>query len=430
MTGPRYPGIYGQRLDANALKVGPHVGLSPLDGLQARPVMAYSATADRYLVAWHQIDGAGARIMAYSVGGEGALDWRPFTVTSGIQTPDLALDVAWDALNDRFLVVWSDVATATVADFDIFGQIVTLDGNLISDTITVSSAPDQQHTPAVAFSPELARYLVVFEGADPAYAMTNLYGQFLSDAGVPLATDVDENFLLTMPGASRMARYPDVAYDAASRSFLAVWQDNRADPAGWDVYGQRVDATTGTLLPLEFPIAAAANRLAERPRLTAGPAERYFVVWQDTAVAVDADGDVFGRMVAANGAPLSAPISIATQDAYHEGAPDVAYNASGRAFLVVWHGAAQSATAYLPDIYARQLNAAGVPATAALPVAVMQDAASLWPVVAARDGGAGAEWLIAWEDGRADRGVERLAVYARRQRAIWHVYLPLVMRNR
>jgi photosystem II stability/assembly factor-like uncharacterized protein len=421
-------GIYGQRLDADARKVGLHVGLTPLDGLQARPVIAYSPLSDRYLVAWHHVDGAGARIMAYSVGGDGALVWSPFAVASGIQTPDLAFDVAWDALNDYFLVVWSDIAPETVDDFDIFGQIVRLDGNeLIGDKITVSAAPHQQHAPAVAFSPELARYLVVFESVDPASQPT-LHGQFLAGDGASLLTDVGENFLLTMPGENRQARYPDVAYDAASRSFLAVWQDNRAALGGWDIYGRRVDGESGTLLPFEFTIAAAANHLAERPRLANGPAGRYLVVWQDAIVGGHAD--VMGCMVDANGAPLGAAIPIATQAAYHEAAPDVAYNARAKAFLVAWHGAPQSEAGYLPDIYARQLNIKGIPSTPVLPIAEANDSARSWPVVAARYGDRGAaEWLIAWEDLRADRGAERIGVYARRQAAFSQIFLPLVLRN-
>ncbi|MGC9394359.1 MAG: hypothetical protein ACP5J4_05845 [Anaerolineae bacterium] len=426
-----FSGIYGQRLDANALKVGLHVGLTPMDGQQVHPVLAYSATADQYLAVWHHIDGYGARIMAYAVTGAGALSQRPFTVTTGLQTPDLALDVAWDALNDRFLVVWSDVAPGTVDDFNIYGQIVTLDGALVGERVTVSSAPHQQHAPAVAFSPELARYLVVFESVDPVYQMTTLRGQFLTDAGALLFTDIDENFLLTMPGANHQARYPDVAYDAASRSFLAVWQDNRLDPGGWDIYGQRVDGTTGTILPSEFVIAAASDHFEEQPRLTAGPTGRYFVVWQDTEDVVDSDGDVMGRMLTASGSPFDAPIPIATQAAYHEGAPDVAYNAANKAFLVAWHGAPQSETMYLPDIYVRQLNIKGVPSTAILPIAVADDSARYQPVIAARSGAVGdggVEWLIAWQDLRADFGAEHTNMYARRQMAIWEVYLPLVMR--
>ncbi len=420
------PGIYGQRLDANARKVGLHVGLTPLDGLQARPVMAYSPLLDRYLVAWHHVDDDGARIMAYSVSGDGALVWSPFAIATGTQTPDLVMDVAWDSLNDHFLVVWSDVAPGTVDDFNIYGQIVRLDGNeLIGDKFTISAAPGSQHAPTVAFSPQLARYLVIFESVDLAYQMTSLRGQFLSTEGVPLSTNAGEDFVLTMPGANRQARYPDVAYDAASRSFVAVWQDNRADSAGWDVYGQRVDGATGTLLPVEFPIAAGTSHRAEFPSLTAGPAGRYLVVWQDTPAVVDSDGDVLGRMLAADGAPLGASIPIATLDAYHEGAPDATYSATAKAFLVAWHGAPQ--TAYLPNIYARQLNAAGTPLTGILPVAEADNSARYWPVVASR--GTRSEWLIAWEDSRADRGAERAGAYARRQQAFWSLFLPLVMRS-
>jgi hypothetical protein len=193
-----------------------------------------------------------------------------------------------------------------------------------------------------------------------------------------------------------------------------------------------VDGTTGTILPSEFAIAAATDHFEEQPHLTAGPAERYLIVWQDTEAVADSDGDVMGRMVAASGTPIGTPIPLATQTAYHEGAPDVAYSAASKAFLVAWHGAPQSEVAYLPDIYARQLNAKGMPTTAILPIAIADDSARYQPVVAARGGAAGVagmEWLIVWQDLRADFGAEHIGVYARRQMAIWDVYLPLVIRN-
>ena len=189
---------------------------------------------------------------------------------------------------------------------------------------------------------------------------------------------------------------------------------------------------TGTILPSEFAIAASSDHFEEQPRLTAGPAGHYFVVWQDTEAVVDSDGNVAGRVLTANGAPIGAPIPIATQVAYHEGAPDVAYNAAGKAFLVTWHGAPQDDTVYLPDIYARQLNTGGIPVTAILPIVVADDSARYRPGIAARSGAAGdgrAEWLIVWQDLRADFGAEHIGVYACRQKAIWDVYLPLVMRD-
>ncbi len=423
-------GIYGQRLDGNALKVGLHIGLTPLDGIQTQPVIAYSATSDRYLVAWYHFDSGGARIMAYSYGynsiGDGTLFWRPFTVTANIQTPDLAMDVAWDAVNDRFLVVWSDIRLGSVDDFDIFGQLLTFEGEPLGTPITVSAASGQQHAPTVAFSRELERYLVVFESTEPLSPTTNLAGQFLDTSGAPLLTDVDKNFVLTMPGEPHAARDPDVAYDAASRSFLVVWQDNRLD-ARWDIYGRRVSGTTGTLMPIEYPIAATAH-FEQSPRVAAGPAGRYLVVWQDTLSSAGGTPDVLGQMVNADGAPQGPPIAIATTPGYSEVAPDVAYNSQARCFLVAWHGAQQGGASFMPDIYARQLHSSGTPMLDILPIAVDAASSRRWPVIASRE--KYKEWLVAWEDDRADSGLTHIGVYARHQQAVvWHIYLPLVMRQ-
>ncbi|HOT90045.1 MAG TPA: hypothetical protein PLJ78_01680 [Anaerolineae bacterium] len=428
-SGPA--GIYGQRLNGDALKVGLPIGLTPLDGLQARPVIAYSATSDRYLAAWYHFDPGGARIMAYtyyySTIGDGTLFWRPFTVTANIQTPDLAMDAAWDAVNDRFLVVWSDIQPGSVDDFDIFGQLLTNEGEPLGEQFVVSSASGPQCTPKVAFSRELERYLVVFESTDTLSQTTNLYGQFLDTAGAPLLTNVDENFVITMPGEQHAARDPDVAYDAASRSFLAVWQDNRLD-ARWDIYGRRVAGDTGTLLPMEYPIAAT-DHFEQAPRLAAGPAGHYLVVWQDTSPGADGAPDVLGRMINASGQPQGTPISIAATAGYYEGAPDVAYNTQSWSFLVAWHGAPQGGAGFAPDIYARQLHSNGSPTMDVLPITVDADSSRRWPVIVSREGRR--EWLLAWEDGRADpAGAARTGVYARHQLAVvWYIHLPLVMRK-
>ena len=424
-----YPGVYGQRLDADGAKVGLHVGLTPLDGLQVHPVMAYSATSDRYLVAWYHFDGVGSRLMAYVVDGDGLLTRWPVTVTEHLQTPDLMMDAAWDAENDRFMVVWSDLDPASVDDFNVYGQMIAADGSRVGSVITVSSAVGQQHAPSVAYSADLARYLVAFESAGGVGQTTEIHGQFLSADGAPLFSDVDTNFTIAAPGAGRQARYPDVAYDPVSRTFFAVWQDDRLDaqPGRWDVYGRMVDGVAGTLIAPEFAVAAEPAHSEVLPRLTAlGAQGRYFVVWDDTDMASRDDADVLGRLVDARGASLEDVRSIAVEPDVVEGSPVVAYNALRDRLLVTWHGAPQSETAYRPDIYARQLWSDGVPETDVLPIAVADDSMRYSPVVVARQGFA--EWLVAWDDYRGDVGHERVGIYARRQAVVAFTYLPLVLK--
>lgn len=424
-----YPGIYGQRLDVNAGKVGLHVGLTPMDGLQVHPAMAYSETSDRYLVAWYHFDGTGARIAGYAVDGDGSLAWTPVTVTGYLQTPDLAMDVAWDADNDRFLVVWSDVEPATVDDFNVYGQMMAVDGSRVGGEVTVSSAAGQQHAPSVAYSPELARYLIVFESADPVSQTTAIRGQFLTADGMPLFSGVGTNFTITAPGEGYQARHPDVAYDESTRTFLTVWQDNRLDllPGRWDIYGRQVDGVFGTLIAPEFVIAGEPAHNEAIPRLTAlGVKGQYFVVWDDTDMASRDDSDVLGRLLGTSGIPLSPVRSIAAVPDYAEGTPDVAYNMWRDRLLVTWYGAPQSEFIFQADIYARQLRSDGVPETDVHPIAVAADSIRYSPVLAARWGFA--EWLIVWSDYRGDAYYERVGVYGRRQAVVEFNYLPLVMR--
>jgi hypothetical protein len=150
------------------------------------------------------------------------------------------------------------------------------------------------------------------------------------------------------------------------------------------------------------------------------------VVWEDVDMEADGDPDVLGRLVGLRGTLLLPPMPIAT-GAHWEGAPDVAYDREAGRFLVAWYDGEQSTTTFRPNIYGRQLAQDGKPETGALPIVVEPYSAQFWPVVAARQGQG--EWLVTWEDGRADRGAERIGVYATRQAALQTVYLPLVLKE-
>jgi hypothetical protein len=119
----------------------------------------------------------------------------------------------------HYLVAWPDFC-ATGTDLDIFGQIVSTDGQLIGDRIQIADGPAIQNHVTVAFDGN--EFLVVWvEDAN------HVYGRFISVNGVPNGT----KFLISDSG-SHERQHPSV--DAGTSNFLVAWNEYRND---FDIYG-------------------------------------------------------------------------------------------------------------------------------------------------------------------------------------------------
>lgn len=422
-------GIYAQRLAPAGARLGLPTGLTPLDGSQTRPAVAYSAASDRYLAAWETHYTDAGSLMATTLSGAGWLAPYPTPVTTATVTGAPA--VAWEASQNRFLVVWEGLRPGSVDDFNIYGRLFDAAGAPAGAEFIVSDAPGQQHAPAVACAPALARCLVVFQdGRDPG---ANVYGQFLSADGAPLFTPTAANLRISTPGGQEQREEnPHVAYAPTQEAFVVVWQDSR-DGVGlsrWDIYGRQV-AADGALPGAEFAVAQQLPHNEHSPRLAYVAAhDTFLVVWEDVDMSVDGDPDVFGRVLAANGTPKGAAFPITATENW-EGAPDVSVEPGSDYAFVVWYGGAPGGAAYMSEINGAQVRAlrSARGSVEIAPLALAVDAASArWqPTLAAREGHG--EWLILWEDGRADWGADHEGIYARRQRRIHTAYLPLCLRE-
>lgn len=113
--------------------------------------------------------------------------------------------------------------------------------------------------------------------------------------------------------------------------YLMVWED-RTEPAGTDLYAQRLDRN-GTALGAPFPVCTAAGeqRLDSRKSLVFDGAN-FLVVWRDHRSG-PANGDVYGLRIAPDGTQVGNELLIAGQPA-NQGNLGAAFD--GTRTLVVW----------------------------------------------------------------------------------------------
>jgi hypothetical protein len=152
------------------------------------------------------------------------------------------------------------------------------------------------------------------------------------------------------------ATYPAVAYNATDDEYLVVWEGD-SNSGGlvdnqYQIFGQRIDGTTGALVGAELVISTTTFAPAFIPDYKPSVAwssanNQYLVVWSGiTGVCCEIDYELFARRLTATGTPLSAPQQIsemtdatdlnpAHYDAYDSA---VVFNPDAGEFLVVWSG--------------------------------------------------------------------------------------------
>jgi hypothetical protein len=167
---------------------------------------------------------------------------------------------AYDELNQQFLVAWSDnrnVATST----DIYGALVSAStGTLLSTgtgtNFVISNAASIQQMPAAAYDPVNHRFLVAW--TDLRSGNNDIYGALVKTDGSLYSGISASNFAISNDPS--IQGNPSVVYDSGNKQFLVVWADQRnGGAANSDIYGQYVNVDGTLPTATNFVIANTTN---------------------------------------------------------------------------------------------------------------------------------------------------------------------------
>jgi len=154
------------------------------------PVMAYDPDNNRYLMVYFKHDLAirdynlyGRLVAANSdyIGSE-----FPIRISQEYSNSsyDYKPDVAYDSINKVFLVVWNEGAlTESKLCWDIYGQIISVNGEMIGDAFAITSLNDEKNqiTPYLDFDNINNRFLVAYKHnvSDTSYH-DDIHGRFIN----------------------------------------------------------------------------------------------------------------------------------------------------------------------------------------------------------------------------------------------------------
>ncbi len=289
------------------------------------------------------------------------------------------------------IVTWED---ARNGGFDIYAQRVDAAGTpqWAADGVAVCTAANVQGFPRIV-SDDAGGAIVTW--TDNRSGVTGVYAQRVNAAGVPLWT-ADGVFLGTP------ATDPTTTADGAGGA-IVTWQRLVASGNN-DIYAQRVDAAgvpQWTAGGIAVCIAAGDQ---QDPVLVSDGAGGTIVTWYDRRDP--ARYEIYAQRVDASGVPqwMADGVELCNQWSLK---PRIVSDGAGGA-IVAWEDARGGPTW---DVYARRVDASGVPQWMADGVALCTAANNQVQVAIAPDGAGGA--IVTWQDARSPLG----GIYAQRVNA-------------
>lgn len=338
-------------------------------GDELTPQVAFNATGGEYLVVWSDTRSSPAKIYGRLLAADGTALSGNFRITRPASTAfETTPDVAWNAARNEYLVVWGDEMASAERGRDIYGRRFRADGTAIGAEFRICGDGAKGHDffPAVAWNPVNNRYLVVWQDAR-AYSTRNwdIYGRQVSALGKPLGLEdlrisrnsvlVDSIFVTYIEETA-----PDVAADTITGGYLVVWQDGLTpyQAGGYDIRGRKV-AATGKTQGADFRVnrLSAAHQQSPAVAWNANDAQ-YLVVWQDGRNFATGDWDIYGRRIGGDGTRLGGDIRVTSQAPHGQYTPDAAFDPGSGRYLVVWEDWRNYA-AREGDTFARRLAADG-----------------------------------------------------------------------
>ncbi len=300
--------------------MSPEFMVSNQDIDEYQPQAAYNQNHQEYFVVWHQSSGLQGRwVMGKRIDRWGH-DIAEYTIAFEDSPPrdNAQPTVAYDPVNDRYLVAWIHDAWGDGSDWDVIGRLVPWDGPTPSlNGFEICIFTSKQWNPRAAYAGTQQEFLVTWwnEG-------TGGVASYVSAARIQASNGAVLNTYAVASGTEERVA-PDVAYNQARNEYLITYQV--MDAGGGNVGAVRMNAGGSILGGGEFTVAAWPDA-ETRPRVAASTtANQWMVVWQ-SLTGNPANYDVFARRVWVDGfgdIQQSAPVNIEHTDAGQK-APEVA----------------------------------------------------------------------------------------------------------
>ena len=226
--------------------------------------------------------------------------------------------IAYDTINERYLVVSVKVKSEETDRSRIDGMFIDIAGSPVGSEFTISEDGGEYYCPSVVYDDAQDRFLVVWNGA------SSVFGQFVNSDG----TLNGPRITLTETANSPCGRCSSVAYNSVQGTFLAAWGEK--NPSQHDnIYAQLI-AADGSLDGPKLALSADGAYPAFPSAAYDSINQRFFTVWD----SADHHG-IKGRMINPDGTFVAKDFFLYS-DTGVQYWPTVSYDSVNTRFLVSW----------------------------------------------------------------------------------------------
>lgn len=240
----RYTEIWTQRLTPTGTRA---VGAKHRSGRDAlgwewSPRVVANPAANEFLVVWqdsrNDVAGDTYEIWGQRVSGTGPAIGYNFRISGPLAVDATDPDVAYDPVDERYLVVWSDKRDALTTGADVWGQVLDGAASRVAWNVPIcgAGAVGDDLSPALAFEAVSSTYSVAWsDGRGDTSRGSDIFAQVVDGDG----GRVGWNETISGPLAIGDDTLPGVACGLTGGLCLAVWQDGRFGVGALDIFGQR-----------------------------------------------------------------------------------------------------------------------------------------------------------------------------------------------
>jgi hypothetical protein len=349
------------------------------------------------IITWEDSRTGSDDIYAQRVTGVGDVAWASdgvgiCTYGNAQSLPRMASDGAGGGI-----IIWNDYRSGTTAE--TYAQRVTGGGTTQWNTIGVPvRAGGTGYDGAILPDGSGGAFIAWTDGRG---SYSDIYAQRVSASGDTLWT------LNGIPVCTAPYNQiePVIVSDGAG-GFIVAWQDSRTDQG--DIYAQRIDASGARQWAANGVAVCSAPYAQAGQRMVSDGAGGAVIAWAD--IRSGGSYDIYAQRIDASGSPQWATggsaICVAPNS---QGGLQMAGDGMGGA-IITWQDQRESSSE--TDIYAQRINGAGEIQWTPNGVALTGNGRSTGPAIVS-DGEGGA--IVAWEDDRHGTPFEsRIDIYARR----------------
>ena len=153
--------------------------------------------------------------------------------------------IAYDPDINRYLVVYEYTADDEVGPWDIRGQVINADGTPIGSPQTIYTSPTgHNRNPELAYDNSNQGFFVVWSHYAGPDEVQNIQGKWvtidpagISSSNPDFTVNCDRDF---------NQYFPAIAYNSTNQNFMVVWEDYRNNSTtGSDIYGHTINSCAG-----------------------------------------------------------------------------------------------------------------------------------------------------------------------------------------